>query len=314
MMGLRYLDVSVYQLLRGSGIIFVALMKQHVFHDHMYTFQWIGVFWNVVSVLIVGYTAMLNEYGDETGNAVQAMLGVSLVIAGAFLQSLQFVFEEKAMSLDDSAAPPLLLVGMEGLWGTVLTLFVVYPLVYYIPGDDHGSYENPFNTWHMIANSTNIQWAFFVYFFAIFGYNLFAILVTYALNSIWHAILDNFRPITVWGTDLFIFYAISKSFGEPWTVWSWLQVLGMAILLYGTAVYNAPNRGSVRLEGNWYDFGIDMRSEYEAVEKEINEMEQDEEWQIRAKEFKSRRPSSLMRSPAFSLHTQALTGFGATRM
>jgi hypothetical protein len=30
MMGLRYLDVSVYQLLRGSGIIFVAIMKQFV--------------------------------------------------------------------------------------------------------------------------------------------------------------------------------------------------------------------------------------------------------------------------------------------
>ena len=30
MLGLRYLDVSIYQLLRGSGIIFVALMKQHV--------------------------------------------------------------------------------------------------------------------------------------------------------------------------------------------------------------------------------------------------------------------------------------------
>jgi len=30
MMGLRYLDVSIYQLLRGSGIIFVALTKQHV--------------------------------------------------------------------------------------------------------------------------------------------------------------------------------------------------------------------------------------------------------------------------------------------
>lgn len=30
MLGLQYLDVSIYQLLRGSGIIFVALMKQHV--------------------------------------------------------------------------------------------------------------------------------------------------------------------------------------------------------------------------------------------------------------------------------------------
>jgi len=29
MCGLQYIDVSIYQLLRGSGIIFVALMKQH---------------------------------------------------------------------------------------------------------------------------------------------------------------------------------------------------------------------------------------------------------------------------------------------
>ena len=35
MMGLQYLDVSVYQMLRGSGIIFVALMKQHVLKEHL---------------------------------------------------------------------------------------------------------------------------------------------------------------------------------------------------------------------------------------------------------------------------------------
>ena len=35
MMGLQYLDVSIYQMLRGSGIIFVALMKQHVLKEHL---------------------------------------------------------------------------------------------------------------------------------------------------------------------------------------------------------------------------------------------------------------------------------------
>jgi hypothetical protein len=35
MMGLQYLDVSIYQMLRGSGIIFVALMKQHVLGEHL---------------------------------------------------------------------------------------------------------------------------------------------------------------------------------------------------------------------------------------------------------------------------------------
>jgi hypothetical protein len=75
----------------------------------------------------------------------------------------------------DIPSPPLLLIGMEGLWGTLLCLVVVYPMVYYLPGSDHGSYENPFNTYAMFMNSDNIQIAFAIYFFAIFGkYDLFA--------------------------------------------------------------------------------------------------------------------------------------------
>jgi hypothetical protein len=66
-------------------------------------------------------------------------------------------------------SPPLLLIGMEGLWGTLLCLTVVYPLAYYLPGTDHGSYEDPFNTYAMFMNSKNIQFAFVIYFFAIFG-------------------------------------------------------------------------------------------------------------------------------------------------
>lgn len=50
---------------------------------------------------------------------------------------------------------------------------------------------------------------FLLYFLSIFFYNALAVLVTFMLNSVWHAILDNFRPITVWGTDLFIFYAVT---------------------------------------------------------------------------------------------------------
>lgn len=169
MMGLQYIDVSIYQLLRGSGIIFVALMKQHVLGDSLYTFQWVGVFWNVISVILVGGTAILNESSkgdDEDENAPQgqALLGVLLVMAGAVVQAMQFVFEEKVMTMD-IPSPPLLLIGMEGLWGTILCVLFVYPLAYYLPGDDHGSYEDFYNTIHMFTHSPVIQYAFVVYFF-----------------------------------------------------------------------------------------------------------------------------------------------------
>jgi hypothetical protein len=206
---------------------------------------------------------------------------------------------------------------VEGLWGPIICAFVVYPLVYYLPGSDHGSYEDPFNTWAMIMNSKTIQNAFIIYFFAIFLYNFFAVLVTFLLNSVWHAILDNFRPITVWMTDLFIFYVVTSTgdFGEPWTKYSWVQVGGMFVLLYGTAVYNAPNAGSVRLEGQWFSFGLDFRDEYQKVGDEEEEQELDADWQDRVQSFKTRSESSFYRehSPHISIHTQALRGLAAPK-
>lgn len=313
MMGLQYLDVSIYQMLRGSGIIFVALMKQHVLKEHLHKFHWVGVFFNVVSVVIVGATALLASGGEggSTGNvtSAQTLMGVLLMMAGAFVQAVQFVFEEHVMKMD-IPAPPLLLIGMEGFWGTVLSITVMYPLGYFLPGSDHGSYEDPFNTWAMLMNSRNIQIAFVIYFFTIFFYNLFAVLVTFELSSVWHAILDNFRPITVWITDLFIYYYISPSFGEVWTPYSYLQIVGMGVLLYGTAVYNAPNAGCIRLEGQWWGFGIDLSDEYEAIREEQEEAEIEAKWEAKRQEFKVRTHSSFT-SPRISVHTQALRGIGA---
>lgn len=288
MMGLRYIPVSIYQLLRGSGIIFVAIMKQNFLGDKLHSFQWVGIVWNVVSVFMVGSTAILagggvDEAAPESDGDAQtgsALLGVVLVLLGAFVQALQFVFEEKVLTMD-IPAPPLLLIGMEGFWGTVFCLLVAYPIVYYLPGDDHGSYEDPFNTWYMIMNSTTIQIAFVVYFFSIFFYNFFAVLVTFLLNSVWHAILDNFRPITVWVTDLFIFYYLTPALGEEWTSFSWVQVCGMFVLLYGTAIYNAPHAGSISLQGQWFALGLDFTKEYDAVREEEEAQIVDDEFQGR---------------------------------
>jgi hypothetical protein len=142
------------------------------------------------------------------------------------------------------------------------------------------------------------------------------VLVTFMLNSVWHAILDNFRPITVWLTGLFIYYAISPSFGEAWTQWSYIQVAGMIVLLYGTAVYNAPNAGSVLLEGQWYSLGLDFASEYELIRSQEEEQNLDEEWQHRVDAYQKRAESSFFgeRSPHISVHTQALRGLGGNHL
>ena len=315
MFGLRYVDVSIYQMLRGGSIIFVALLKHFVLKDKLKRFMWIGVMWNVVSICIVGYVALLNsqlveaeqgllttpalppgahgsssshyasghyhgshdsatvgkahlaavshggageDYSDDMNHPIY---GVVMILGGAVVQSVQYAWEEKVMSMD-VGAPPLLLIGMEGLWGTLVCLTVLYPLAYYTPGPDHGSIENPWNTWELLKNSTDVQNVFWLYFFAVFGYNMLCALITFMLNSVWHAILDNFRPITVWSCDLFIYYCVTATLGEKWTVYSYLQVIAMFVLLYGTAIYNAPNAGSIKLTGGVSSLCVDCSDEY----------------------------------------------------
>lgn len=67
----------------------------------------------------------------------------------------------------------------------------------------------------------------------------------------------------------------------------------MGILLYGTAIYNAPNAGSILLEGEWYSFGIDCSKEYAAIRREQQDAAADAEWEAKQQEFKARRLSSM---------------------
>lgn len=96
-------------------------------------------------------------------------------------------------------------IGCEGLWGTFLTLTVVYPLSYYLPGNDGGHFENPFDAIVMVQNSRTLQMLVCVFVLFVTIYNCAAVYVTKYLSAIWHAILDNFRPITIWYVLLYLF-------------------------------------------------------------------------------------------------------------
>lgn len=132
--GLFYLDVSFYQMISNSNIVFVALIKHHVLKNYLHKFQWVGIFWIVVSVFIGGSSALLvsgmssNVTADDGSVSVtDTLIGVFLVIAGTILYAILFVFEEKLMKLD-VPVPPLLLIGIEGLWGVVFIIFVMIPV------------------------------------------------------------------------------------------------------------------------------------------------------------------------------------------
>jgi len=246
--GLVMIDVSIYQLMKCSVIVFVAIFKRTILRVHLKRYMWLGVVLNMIAVTLVAATSFFpSDDGADAKAEVQKtgspLLGIFLVVLSCLVQSGQYVFEEKVMGDADLSIPPLVVVGMEGVWGLLLSVIFVLPIAAMLPGNDcvdgKCSYENTWDTLHMLSKSMGILGMTITYVFVITGYNAAAIFVTFLLDSVWHAILDNFRPISVWGTQLALYFITNKKFGEKWVTASWLQLGGLVLLLVGTAVYNA---------------------------------------------------------------------------
>lgn len=58
------------------------------------------------------------------------------------------------MAVDD--APPLVVIGMEGFWGTIIML-IIFPIAAMLPGRDMGSIENTMDSFYMVSQSGAIQ-------------------------------------------------------------------------------------------------------------------------------------------------------------
>eukprot|EP01042_Synura_sphagnicola_P001587 gene1587-1842_t len=189
-------------------------------------------------VVIASTTFFGNADPGAEATSKDPRIGVLLVLLGCLAQGVQYVFEEKVMAVDDIS--PLVVIGFEGIWGALLSIVLIYPIAYMVPGKDNGSYENPFDSYTMIVNSSFLQRLLLGFVGFVTIYNIMAVYVTRYLSAIWHAILDNFRPMTIWAVDLLLFYYImpNSGFGEEWTAGSKIQLVGLLILFLGTAVYN----------------------------------------------------------------------------
>jgi len=252
MAGLMCIPASMWMLLRGGSIVFVALMKQFGLNSPLTPSMWVGVCTIALAVGLVGLSPLFaGDEADESASPAAegggALFGIGLTMAGTFMQSLQYAYEEKVMS-GDNPAPPWLLIGMEGLFGSMLTVLVVYPIAGMVPGADHGVFEDVENTFAQLSDSPSLVNLSILFCISVFVLNSFSVLVTFMLSSVWHAILDNFRPITIWATQLVIYSLTDGAHGEAWTRGSYLQLLGLGVMLLGTAIYNGtiavPGLGS----------------------------------------------------------------------
>ena len=240
--GLIFTPVSVFQMLKGSILLFSAALSVWFLNKRMYLHNWVGVSLCMIALILVGISSVMSV--DEQPVVVslwEALFGITIVVLGQVICASQYVVEEYLLKPPNDVAP-MAMVGMEGVWGSLLMAGLILPVFQFvIPGSDVGKvYENSTDALAMIGNSLSLQTLITVCFVSILIYNVCGVMVTQQASAVHHTFLDATRTIFVWMASVAVFYhpGTGRSFGEPLTAWSGLQLLGFVILLIGESVYD----------------------------------------------------------------------------
>ncbi|KAG6941622.1 hypothetical protein JG687_00019541, partial [Phytophthora cactorum] len=242
--GLLWISSSVFQMARGSIIIFSAFFSVRLMGKKLYGYHYASIWIVMLAVALVGYAGVGHHStatAADDADAFNAVLGLFFIIAAQILCALQIVVEEHMMlALNVS---PMLLVGFEGLWGLVFYIVLV-PILTLSPATGSAFAT----TWHedfvdsfvQVKNSPALIVLILAYIVAVGTLNVTGNYVTKHLSAVMRSITETLRTLGVWMFSLFVYYVVqwqgSASPGEEWTTYSW-SLLGFLLMVYGTLAY-----------------------------------------------------------------------------
>lgn len=261
--GLVYINLSIYQMLKGSILLFSAILSIIFLDRKLRTHNWIGLGVACVALSLVGFSSILSTTDDQaqgssSGTLWTQLLGISVVIAGQVICASQYVVEEHLLKPPNTASP-LVLVGLEGAWGMIVMVGIILPLFQFLPGaDTENRYENTLDSFVKLSNSSFLCILTVTCFFSVLIYNIVGVMITAESSCIHHTFLDAMRTIFIWMISVLTFYVDpTHTFGEPWTPYSWMQMGGFGLLIMGQLIYDEI----IRVPGVLYDIPESFCSE-----------------------------------------------------
>ncbi|GAP93234.1 putative integral membrane protein [Rosellinia necatrix] len=240
--GLLMVAASIYQMTRGALVLFVGLFSLIFLGRRLHVFQWLSLVGVVLGVGIVGlagaiqpdvkatatsFSALVAE-DPAAAEAVRVILGVLLIAGAQVFTATQFVLEESL--LERSSIEPIEVVGWEGLFGLAVTLIGMLALHFAIGRTDAGRL-GPFDIVEGFRQMTENRVVFvssFLIMLSIGGFNFFGISVTRNISATSRSTIDTCRTLFIWIVSL----------GLGWETFKWLQVVGFALLVYFTFLFN----------------------------------------------------------------------------
>jgi len=180
------------------------------------------------AMLMVREAIALIAREARTPEAVRAIIGVILIAGAQIFTASQFVLEEYI--LEKYALEPLKVVGWEGLFGflvTVLGMLIGHLAVGRTDAGRYG-YFDIVEAWREVTHYKGIGVSSVLIMISIGGFNFFGLSVTRSVSATARSTIDTCRTLFIWIVSLFL----------GWESFKWLQVLGFALLVYGTFLFN----------------------------------------------------------------------------
>jgi drug/metabolite transporter (DMT)-like permease len=220
---------SIFQTLRGSLIIFTAIISMIFLRKRYTIYQSISLFIIFAGISVVGISNIINSNGNGNDNDnvkednTANLIGICIILLAQIFTATQYVIEEKIMQ--DKRISPLLAVGLEGLIGTILLLLIspIYFIVRKI---------NVTVLFWQIIHEKQLLVSFLVLTFTIAILNYLGLSLTMNMSSTARTTIDACRILIVWIVSLII----------GWEIFNLIQLLGFLIMVSGIYIYfTSPN-------------------------------------------------------------------------
>lgn len=236
--GLVYTPVSIYQMTRGSIVLFVAILSVLFLNRKITKLEWVSLVFVFLGVVIVGLSgssipAETQDFSSTSKKDASGfvLFGISLIVLAELFQACQFVIEEHILS--KNSIVPLKLVYFEGFYGAVLILLAMIILNFVIGSfESHKEFiHSPFNISEsfsqMFGSNTILMSSVFI-MLSIAGFNFCGISLTHELSATARSTIDTCRTLSVWLIAILL----------GWESFHFLQFLGFVVLVFGTLCFN----------------------------------------------------------------------------
>lgn len=233
------LTLSVYQTLQSSIIIFTVIASIIILKSKYYKHHYLGLCLVIIGLIINGLT--------EDNSGENKVFGIFLIILSQLLSSIFYIIEEKLLKTYDIS--PLKFVGLEGMWGSIISL--VFLIIFQLISCDNWNesiqkdicsindefishFEDSIFAIRQMIENINLILFMLGYIVGIILFNYSRLTLYRNRSAIFVLIINNCFSFIIW----ILFIIIPFNSNNTNDKFSWLKIFGFIFLIFGFIIFS----------------------------------------------------------------------------